>query len=47
MFFDPGGKGFQEIPLQMPGPTFSHLAAAGIPGTEKKEAEFFTYIHKA
>ena len=37
MRFDSGGIGIDGIALQMPGPTFRHLAPARIPGAQIKD----------
>jgi hypothetical protein len=37
MLDHPGGIGRINSSVQVPGPAFGHLAAAGVPGTEKKD----------
>jgi hypothetical protein len=44
LLFDSGGICLENVSTQIPSPTLSHLAAAGIAGAEEKDGRFSRFV---
>ena len=41
---DAGGVRLDDVALEMPGPPFGHLAAAGVAGAQEKDVQLSLYL---